>query len=139
MIFWDSSALVPLLVDEPDSKLRLKQFGQDPAVAVWWGTPVECESALQRRLREKSILPGQVEEAHELLDRVAGDWLEIPPSPALRQLARRLVRTHPLRAAAALQLAAALTLVEGGLPRLRFATADARLKTAAPIEGLTVL
>lgn len=50
----------------------------------------------------------------------------------------RLLRTHPLRAADALQLAAALSLVQGGVAGLVFLTADLRLAEAAEIEGLGV-
>ena len=66
-------------------------------------------------------------------------WDEVPPSVEVRQLALRLLRTHPLRAADALQLAAALTLSAAGLRGLHFACADERLKTAAEIEGLEVI
>jgi predicted nucleic acid-binding protein len=47
-----------------------------------------------------------------------------------------LLRTHPLRAADALQLAAALRLAQAGASDLMFLTADARLADAAEIEGL---
>ncbi len=60
MIFWDSSALVALLVEEPDSKTRAKQLAADPVMVVWWRTPVECESAIQRRLRERALTQQQV-------------------------------------------------------------------------------
>ncbi len=42
MIFWDSSALVALLVDEEESAARRVQLEHDPDLAVWWSTPVEC-------------------------------------------------------------------------------------------------
>lgn len=139
MIFWDSSALVSLFIDEPSSAARLHQFQEDPVAVVWWGTTVECESGLQRRIREGSLSKADASQARRVLGKLAADWLEVPPSPELRQLALRLLRTHNLRGADALQLAAALTIVTGGLGELRFASADVRLNAAAEIENLAVL
>jgi len=136
--FWDSSALVPLLVEEPGSAGRLQELKADPAVLVWWGTPVECESALQRRLREGALNAEGARLARENLMRLAAAWREVPASAFVRTLAVRLLRTHPLRAADALQLAAALSLVQGGVADLVFLTADLRLADAAEIEGLEV-
>jgi len=139
MIFWDSSALVRLLVTEPGSAECGRLLREDPVVVVWWGTPVECESALQRRLREGSLTASGVSQARRALDQLATAWLEVPPGEELRRLARRLLRTHPLRAADALQLAAALSLAGRGIEKLRFASADQRLAQAAEIEGLEVV
>jgi uncharacterized protein with PIN domain len=49
--FWDSSAILPLLLEEPATSemRRLAQTHGPPA--VWWGTLVECSSALARRSR----------------------------------------------------------------------------------------
>lgn len=62
----------------------------------------------------------------------------MPASTVVRTLAVRLLRTHSLGAADALQLAAALSLSQGGAPGLPFLTADARLANAAEIEGLSI-
>lgn len=139
MIFWDSSALVRLLVTEPGSPECCRLLREDSVVVVWWGTPVECESALQRRLREGSLTSGDAAQARRALDHLAAAWLEVPPGEELRRLARRLLRTHPLRAADALQLAAALSLAGRGKEKLRFVSADQRLAQAADIEGLEVV
>jgi len=139
MIFWDSSALVALLADEPESDSRRQQLRADSALAVWWCTPVECESAIQRRLREGSLAMTQARLARERLADLSSGWHEVAPVVAVRTLARRLLRTHPLRAADALQLAAALALMEAGLNELPFACSDSRLATAAEAEGLQVV
>lgn len=138
MRFWDSSALVPLLVTEPGSAERTRALQTDPGLLVWWGTLIETESALQRRLRESALDAAGVRLARENLARLARSWQEVPPSALVRTLAVRLLRTHPLRAADALQLAAALSLLQSGLSPLAFLTADARLGDAAEIEGLDV-
>jgi uncharacterized protein len=138
MRFWDSSALVPLLVSEPDTVRRAAALRSDPVQAVWWGTQIECESALQRRLREGVLDATAIRQARTRLTALAVAWSEVPPTAAVRTLAIRLLRTHALRAADAQQLAAALVLAQAGLPDLDFLTADTRLADAAEIEGLTV-
>lgn len=139
MIFWDTSALVALLVNEAGTRQRRTQVEEDSGVIVWWCTPVECESAFQRRLRERSVTEPQIRQARARLRLLQDAWNEVPPSGEIRQLALRLLRTHPLRAADAFQLAAALTLSAAGLRGLRFACADERLRSAAEIEGLQVI
>jgi uncharacterized protein len=136
--FWDSSAVVPLLMAEADSSRRADTLRADPALVVWWGTAVECESALQRRVREGVLTADAARQARAHLATLADAWHEVPPSPMLRTLAVRLLRTHPLRAADALQLAAALSLTPTAATPT-FLTADIRLAEAAEIEGLHVL
>ncbi len=138
MIFWDSSALVALLVEEPESVTRTAMLEADTAMAVWWATPVECESALQRRFREGSIETTAARLARDRLAALSEAWHEVSPTAAVRKLALRLLRTHPLRAADSLQLAAVLALEAAGLQDLRFACADQRLNTAAEAEGLVL-
>jgi len=139
MRFWDSSALVALLVEEPDTQRRSAQLREDPVMAVWWATPVECESAIQRRLREGALDSGGARLARERLAELAAAWHESPPQTSLRPLATRLIRTHPLRAADSLQLAAALTLCSALRRQVGFVCADERLATAAEIENLPVI
>lgn len=139
MRFWDTSALVPVLLNETDTPRRLEQIAEDPSLAVWWATLAEAESAIQRRSRERSMPPDSARTARMRLAELAAIWSEVPPSPALRTLAVRLLRTHPLRAADALQLAAALSVMHAGSPGLAFVTGDDRLANAAEIEGLTLL
>jgi predicted nucleic acid-binding protein len=139
MIFWDSSALVALIMEEPASKSRLRQLQEDPVILVWWGTPVECESAIQRRLREGVVTAGEAAQARQNLAELARGWLEVQPTAELRQLALRLLRTYALRAADALQLAAAVVVASRGVSDLKFASADLRLNEAAEIENLAVL
>ena len=136
MILWDSSALVALLVSELESANRIEQLQVDPQLAVWWATPVEVESALQRRVREGSIDAAAAKLARDRLGDLASAWHEVNPTPVVRKLALRLLRTHPLRAADSLQLAAALSLEAAGVQKLAFACADQRLNIAAETEGL---
>ena len=106
---------------------------------VWWGTSVEFISALTRQQRAGSLTSKEFAEHSRYLKALAGVWIEIQPGPGLKRLAQRLLRTHPLRAADALQLAAALTAAQGDPTTLGFVCFDNRLNEAAEREGLEVL
>jgi hypothetical protein len=139
MKFWDSSAIVPLLVQEASTQSLVKMLEDDQQLLVWWGTPVECASALTRREREGDLTAAQTTAAIERLASLEAAWDEVAPSAALRTQARRLVRLHPLRAADALQLAAAVLASEHEPASLEIVTLDDRLKVAAEREGFRVI
>ena len=139
MRFWDSSALLPLLVEEPRTEAMVALMRDDPAAAVWWLALVECWSALARLQREQRLTEDGVPEAAALLAEAARRWTEVPPIERVRGQASRLVRLHPLRAADATQLAAALVLSDFEPRTLPFVTLDDRLAVAARREGFEVL
>jgi hypothetical protein len=56
----------------------------------------------------------------------------------VREVARRYLRVHPLRAADALQLAAAFVAAERRPPTLTVVTLDDRLRAAAEKEGFVL-
>ncbi|TLY58043.1 MAG: type II toxin-antitoxin system VapC family toxin [Gammaproteobacteria bacterium] len=139
MKFWDASAIIPLLADEPTRERLLKILEADPEMLAWWGTPVEIASALARREREKLLTADQVEAALAAARQLADSWHEIVPSTSVRRTAERLLRVHALRAADSLQLAAALIAADHDPTTLEMVCLDARLATAARREGFTVL
>lgn len=133
--YWDTSALVPLLAMEERSDDVSHAFAIDHEVVTWWGTVLECESALARRERDGHAIA----QGWELLGLLAASWREVAPTERLRRLARRLVRTHALRGADACQLAAALTAADGDPESLDLLTYDVRLAAAAAREGFRVV
>jgi predicted nucleic acid-binding protein len=135
MKFWDSSAVVPLLANESSTDLVLRLLKEDSDLIVWWGTEVECVSALARIEREDPGTASAVDEALARLDALKRSWHEIQPVPAVRDRARRLLRVHPLRAADALQLAAAVVASENRPDTMEFVCLDQRLVAAARREG----
>lgn len=139
MRFWDSSAILPLLVAEGASAEMLALRRADRSQVVWWGTPVECASALARLAREGSILPAALDQALARLDRLRRRWSEVQPAAEVRAAAIRLLRVHRLRAMDALQLAAAWVAAEGEAAALPLVTLDRRLGEAARLEGFAVL
>ncbi len=139
MRFWDASAVVPLLLEEARSETMRAESAERPQLVVWWGTVVECTSAIGRRERSGALEPSEATEALETLDRLTRDWREVPPTPTLRDDAQRLVRVHDLRARDALQLAAARIAADGEPGALPFVTLDERLALAASREGFPLL
>src|SRR5438045_4179885 len=107
MKFWDSSAVVPLLVEELMTGEAEALLTEDREMVVSWTTEVECASALARLEREKKLLSNELAIASDLLDRFVSRWQVVAPTSELRSTAKRLLRLHPLTAGDALQLAAA--------------------------------
>ena len=139
MRFWDASALVPLLINEPLTG-RLKALGDDEVpMAVWWGTIVECTSALVRRERGGAISVAARDNGLAALAEASEYWLAVGPDAALRDAAVRAVRLHRLSAGDALQLAAALDWAGGRPVGHEFVTLDRELRAAASVEGFSVL
>jgi predicted nucleic acid-binding protein len=139
MKFWDTSAIIPLLADEPTRELLLAILDDDPEVIAWWGTPVEIASALARRERENVIDAPQVEASMATARALSESWYEVLPSDAVRRTAERLLRAHPLRAADSLQLAAAIIAADHDPATLDFVCLDLKLTAAARREGFKVL
>jgi predicted nucleic acid-binding protein len=132
--FWDTSALVPLCVQQPKSASALglrKQF----EIVVWWATEVEVASALARLLRMNALPSLDWREANKTAAELAQSWTVVRPSDALRSSAQQIVMNFDLRAGDSFQLAAALEWCQhspGGKP---FLTADRRLYDAALLGG----
>jgi len=139
MRFWDASAIVPLLVSEPSSAPLLQLLEEDPVMIVWWGTPVECISAVARREREAALSLGDATAAIARLRALATAWQEVLATEAVRSTSQRLLRTHPLRSADSLQLAAAIVAAELEPASLDFVCLDAHLNEAALREGFPVV
>jgi predicted nucleic acid-binding protein len=136
--FWDSSAIVPLIVVEASTEAVQAIAEDDPVMCVWWATEVECVSALARLERDDAMTDATIITALERLDSLVQAWHEVQPIAALRGAARRLLRVHNLRAADALQLAAAVVAAEGLPASLEIVTLDERLVAAARREGFAV-
>ena len=139
MKFWDASAVIPLLTDEPTSETARRLRRNDPELMVWWATEVECASALARLERHGRVPTTTAVASWERLEDLVGRWIEVDPHPAVRRNARRLLRTHDLRGGDALQLAAALQGCEGDPASLGFVCCDERLNEAASREGFVII
>ncbi|MGE5851158.1 MAG: type II toxin-antitoxin system VapC family toxin [Candidatus Methylomirabilota bacterium] len=138
-MFWDSSAVVPLLLPDARSAGCATLLRSDTEPALWWASPVECQSALYRRRREGALPPAALAQALERLKALVADVDIVAPTTPLRERAGRLLAGHALRSADALQLAAALVWCDESPQGDAFVCLDDRLAEAARREGFTVL
>lgn len=139
MRFWDSSAIVPLLAPQAATTAMERLLDADSQMLVWWGTTVECVSALARLEREGVMSADDVGASQSRMRALALVWHEVQPHVRVRANAERLLRVHPLRAADALQLAAALEVASGVPSDLELVCLDRRLAEAASREALVVV
>ena len=131
---------MPLIVTQPTTSATVAGLlREDSEIAVWWGTWIECAVAISRLRREDSLDEEDQERTRSVLDLIAEVWTEIPPTSDIRLLAVLLSKDHPLKAADALQLAAALRWCEGDTRGTAFVCLDDRLRRAASTEGFRVL
>jgi len=137
--FWDSSAIVPLVCRERESARCRAWLREDPVVVVWALAATEVVSAVARKRREGALSARAVATAKRRLSLLEDAWSEIHELDAVRARARRLLETHPLSAADALHLAAALLVTEERTRGVGFVTFDERLAEAAEREGFQAL
>ena len=138
MRYWDASALVPLVVAEPNSALVRAWLSDDDHIVTWAWTRIEITSAIERRTRDGVLSRAQRRETLGRFDRFADSSDEITDVLAVRARAKALLARHPLRAADAGQLGAALLVQEQLAGTLSFLCLDARLALAAEREGLRI-
>lgn len=126
--------MVPLCVGQSTTPRAIALYKTYEPV-VWWATSVEIASALARLVRMKQLDSADWAKARQLAGALADAWFVIQPSDALRAKAMQLVDRYDLRAAEALQLAAALEWCQD-VPRGHvFVTADQRLRDATVLAG----
>jgi uncharacterized protein with PIN domain len=94
-MFWDSSALVAALLDEPRSRALIEAFDADPVPVIWWGTPLECHAAVVRAVREKRVSREEATEAAERLREARTQVREVAPLEAVRTTLRPCKRATP--------------------------------------------
>jgi predicted nucleic acid-binding protein len=135
--FWDASALIPLCVQQKQTA-QARELYLSYRIAVWWATPVEIISGLSRLERMNELGPGLFLEGKRRSQALAKIWDSVSPSTIIGEQACSLLELYPLRAADALQLAAALEYFEKKPDGHLFITADQRLADAAHRSGFSV-
>lgn len=139
MKFWDSSAIVPLVVEEPTSRACRQLLRADSVQVVWYFTRTEILSALVRQQRNGLLTSQAVNSVQDRIEKLAMRWSEIVAMDQVRNEAELLVRRYPLRAADALQLGAALVWAEGSPRGKQFVSLDENLLSSAQAEGFDTL
>ena len=139
MRYWDASALVPLAIAETESPMVGGWLEDDPTIVTWACTRVELASAVERRARRGEISREQRRAALARFEELAALWDEVVDLFPVRVRALSLLARHPLRAADAAQLGAALLAAGEDPSTLTFVCLDERLALAAEQEGLRIL
>jgi predicted nucleic acid-binding protein len=124
---------------QPQTSLANRTAHRYARQVTWWATAVEATSALNRLHRQQLLTAAGRQQALARLDHLRRRWHEVQPTDAVRDAAERLLAVHPLRAADALQLAAALTWCGHKAGGRCFIGADDALTHAAETEGFTVV
>jgi predicted nucleic acid-binding protein len=138
LAFWDSSALIPLCVQERTSN-KAKTLAKQFAPVVWWATTVEIHSAIARLHRCGDLDDAGRQAALNRLSVLSRGWREVLPSDKLRAQAQVFLDTYSLRAADSLQLASAMIWCQQRPALQRFVSSDVRLCQAAAQAGFAIV
>lgn len=142
MRFWDTSAIVPLLVREAQSNRMRELMRRDTEILASFITPIEVTSAIWRRLHHGELDPTDRTNAESQFADVSRNWFEVAEFQHVKEVALDLLARHPLRSADALQLASAIVGLRNARQEpfdLPFVTLDTDLAEAARAEGFPVL
>jgi len=137
--YWDSSALVALHVRQASTSAVRGLYARDGEVLTWILSDVEIRSALHRLTREGAMTDRQAESAIAAVDAFWETIHVVSLVPPVKTRAKRLLAVHPIRAADALQLGAALTTAYDDPFSREFVCLDERLSAAARREGFTIV
>lgn len=132
IVYFDASAYVKLLVEEPGSDLASELWdGCDAAISSRLAYP-EVRAALAAAARNHDLTPTQLRTAERDWE---GFWAATRPVELTRAVERHageLARTHALRGADAVHLASALAVRD---PAVIVAVWDRRLHAGAHASG----
>lgn len=138
LAFWDSSSLVPLCVQQQPSG-KVNKLAAKYGFVVWWSTQIEMHAALARLLRTGEVTHGEYLGALKSMEMLRRGWRELQPTENLRTRAESLVGRFPLKAANALQLAAAMSWCLDNPRGRKFISGDKQLLHAAGQLGFDVI
>lgn len=136
IVYFDSSALVKLVVEEPDSDQAARLWSRSQlAISSRLAYP-EVRSALAAAARDHRLSPSDLDTSVRAWDRIWASMKQIELSVRVERHAGDLVDPHALSGADAVHLASALTVDGTGL---LFAAWDRRLRAGAEATGLAVV
>jgi uncharacterized protein len=137
--FWDTSAIVPLCCFQEFTFAARSTRRQYDLSVVWWGTPVEIYSSIDRLNREGALT---AEERHKAMldwEKLSARAGRIMPDDNVLRLAISMPVIYNVRSADAFQLAAALVWCDEKPQTRPFVCADKRLGEAAGKAGFDVI
>jgi uncharacterized protein len=133
--YFDTSALIPLIIDEPSSGTCLRLWNDaERATSVRLLYP-EARAALARAQRMRRITNEQLHAAITELDSMIAEIDHIEVTRDLAHTAGELAQAHALRGSDAVHLAAVLSVAD---TELVLATGDADLTSRASSLGISV-
>jgi predicted nucleic acid-binding protein len=138
MRFWDTSALIPLMLEEAESGRMRQLLAEDGAIAIAPITPLEIASTLWRRQHAGLLRVDEHHDAESIFAELSARWNVVVQTHLVFNAALRLVTRHPLRTLDAMQLGAAMVLSYEPAC-LTLVTLDRDLADAARAEGFEVL
>lgn len=139
LLFCDTSALIKLLIDEPDSAQihqATERAGLISACRITWA---EAMAAMARRQRDDPTSADDIEQARQRLMKLWSSFTIVEVSQQLVEAAGRFADGFALRGYDSVQLAAAHELHMSSEQPVTFACFDRRLNQAAQLLQLEVL
>jgi hypothetical protein len=135
LVYFDASAFVKLVAEEPGSDLAAQLWdGCDAAVASRLAYP-EVRAALAAATRNHDLDEDELDAAEQAWEEYWAATRPVELTAAVERHAGQLAREHALRGADAVHLASALAI---GDPGLVIAVWDRRLHTGAQAAGVRV-
>lgn len=135
--FWDTSAIVHICVPgQASSAARVLLREQTPV--IWWTTPVEVHSTLERLHSEGSLSNAAYAASKQRLRQLLTSWREIQPTDQVREQAYVQLERFRLRASDALHLAAAFIWYRQKPNGRLFVSNDQTLARAAHQAGFDI-
>lgn len=138
MSFWDTSAVVPLCINEIRSLAAGRHWKRYADRRVWCETTVEIASAFSRLVREQAINQSILVKAERRLKGLEKNWIVIDSAFRIIELARTFPKLYQLKAGDSLQLAAALVWCKEFPKNKDFVSGDVGLLKAAENVGFTI-
>ena len=139
LLFCDTSALIKLLIDQPDSAQIHQATERAGLIAACRITWAEAMAAMARRQRDDPTSADEIESARERLSMLWPSFIIVEVSQQLVEAAGRFADGFALRGYDSVQLAAAHELHMSSEQPVTFACFDRRLNQAAQLLQLEVL
>lgn len=139
MRFWDSSALLSLMIDDVHTSRANAILNTDDVIVASFISPVEVSSGLWRRRHASELSAAQHWNADEQFADLSRSWMTVDDVNRIVDEALSLLSRHALRTGDAVQLGSAIVARRTLRTTLRFVTFDKRLAVAARAEGFSVL
>lgn len=133
--YFDTSALIPLIIEEPSTAVCQRLWNEASRVASVRLLFAEACAALALAHRMGRLTEARLDEAIVMLDEIVGELDHVEVTEDLVRSAGALARTHGLRGYDAVHLAAGSKVSDDDVV---FVTGDSTLATAARALGIAV-